>query len=53
MSPVWDVAELQGGFAVIVSGMRLTLTYVTQTSEFHGQTGGLHQFASASLSLRF
>ena len=53
VSPVWDVAELQGGFAVMVNGMRLTLAYVAQTPEFHGQTGGLHQFASASLSLRF
>ena len=53
VSPVWNVAELQGGFAVMVNGMRLTLAYVAQTPEFHGQTGGLHQFASASLSLRF
>jgi lipid A 3-O-deacylase len=51
--PVWDVAELQGGFAIMVGGMRLTLSYVAQTPEFHGQSGGLHQFASASLSLRF
>lgn len=53
VSPVWDVGELQGGFAVIAYGMRLTFAYVAQTQEFHGQTGGLHQFGSASLSVRF
>ena len=53
VSPYWDVAEIQGGFAVMVAGMRLTLAYVAQTPEFHGQYGGLHQFVSASVSLRF
>ena len=50
VSTVWDVGEMQGGFAVMAYGMRLTFAYVAQTQEFHGQTGGLHQFGSASLS---
>jgi lipid A 3-O-deacylase len=53
VSTVWDVAEMQGGFAVMAYGMRLTFAYVAQTQEFNGQTGGLHQFGSASISLRF
>jgi len=53
VSTVWDVGELQGGFAVMAFGMRLTVAYVAQTQEFHGQTGGLHQFGSASISFRF
>jgi hypothetical protein len=51
--PVWDVAELEGGVAFMTHGMRLALAYVAQTQEFHGQTGGWHQFASAALSVRF
>ena len=50
---VWDVGELQGGFAIMAYGMRLTFAYVAQTQEFHGQTGGLHQFGSAQISIRF
>jgi hypothetical protein len=53
VSTVWDVGEMQGGFAVMAYGMRLTFAYVAQTQEFHGQTGGLHQFGSASLSVHF
>jgi lipid A 3-O-deacylase len=53
VSSVWDVAEMQGGFAVMAYGMRLTFAYVVQTQEFNGQTGGLHQFGSASLSFHF
>lgn len=53
VSTVWDVAELQGGFAVMAYGLRLTVAYVAQTQEFRGQTGGLHQFGSASISQRF
>jgi hypothetical protein len=34
-------------------GARLTFAWVAQTQEFHGQTGGLHQFGSAALSVRF
>jgi hypothetical protein len=53
VSSVWDVAEMQGGFAVMAYGMRLTFAYVAQTQEFQGQSGGLHQFGSASISFRF
>ena len=53
VSPIWDVAELQAGVAVMAFGARLTLAYVVQTPEFHGQIGGLHQFVSVSLSMRF
>lgn len=53
VSSTWDVAELQGGFAVMAYGMRLTFAYVAQTQEFKGQSGGTHQFGSASLSVRF
>ena len=53
VSPVWDVAEGQVGIAVMAFGLRLTLAYVAQTQEFHGQQCGIHQFASLSLSVRF
>ncbi|MDB5398541.1 MAG: lipid deacylase LpxR family protein [Rhodopila sp.] len=53
VSTIWDVGEMQGGFAVMAYGMRLTFAYVAQTQEFNGQAGGLHQFGSASLSIRF
>jgi lipid A 3-O-deacylase len=53
VSPVWDVAEGQVGLAVMAFGMRLTLAYVAQTQEFHGQPCGIHQFGSMSLSMRF
>ncbi len=53
VSTLWDVAEAQGGFAIMAYGMRLTVAYVAQTQEFKGQTGGLHQFGSAALSVRF
>jgi len=53
VSTVWDVAEAQAGVAFIAYGMRLSFAYVAQTQEFRGQSGGLHQFGSAALSLRF
>jgi lipid A 3-O-deacylase len=53
VSTTWDVGELQTGFAIMAYGMRLTAAYVIQTQEFQGQTGGLHQFGSASISFRF
>ena len=49
----WDVGEFQAGFAVMTHGMRLTAAYVVQTQEFRGQVGGLHQFGSAAVSVRF
>jgi hypothetical protein len=51
--PLWDVGEMQAGFAVMAAGMRLTVAYVAQTAEFHGQCRGIHQFGTASLSIRF
>lgn len=53
VSTVWDVGEAQAGVAFIAYGMRLTFAYLAQTQEFRGQSGGLHQFGSAALSLRF
>jgi hypothetical protein len=53
VSTVWDVAEFQAGFAIITHAIRLTFAYVAQTQEFHGQSGGLHQFGSAAISVRF
>lgn len=53
VNPIWDVAEFQGGAAVMAYGMRFTFAYVVQSQEFQGQHGGLHQFGSASLGLRF
>lgn len=50
---LWDVAELQGGFVIMAYGMRLTFAYVAQTPEYSTQSGGMHQFGSASLSFRF
>ena len=50
---IWDVGEVQAGAAIMAYGMRLTFAYVVQTDEFHGQRGGLHQFGSASLGVRF
>jgi hypothetical protein len=53
VNATWDVAEAQAGAAIMAYGMRLTVAYVAQTQEFEGQHGGLHQFGSASLALRF
>lgn len=47
------VAEGQVGFALMAYGVRLTYTHVFQTQEFQHQTGGLHQFGSLALSVRF
>ncbi len=50
---IWDVGEFQGGIAFMAFGMRLTYTQVVQTQEFKHQHGGLHQFGSLALSIRF
>jgi len=50
---VWDVGEAQAGFAVLAYGMRFSFTYAVQTQEFQGQHGGLHQFGSGALSVKF
>jgi hypothetical protein len=38
---------------MIFYGARLTYTQVFQTQEFQHQKGGLHQFGSFALSVRF
>lgn len=53
VNAIWDVGEMQAGLALLAYGMRLTFTYVAQTQEFQGQHGGLHQFGSAALSVKF
>jgi lipid A 3-O-deacylase len=47
------VAEMQAGVAVMAYGMRWTYTQVMQTQEFQHQKGGLHQFGSLAMSVRF
>jgi len=47
------LGEIEGGIGVIFHGARLTYTQVAQTQEFHHQKGGLHQFGSLALSVRF
>ena len=47
------VGEIEGGVAVMAFGARLTYTQVAQTAEFRHQKGGLHQFGSLALSVRF
>lgn len=47
------VGEAFGGLAVMIYGARLAYTHVVQTEQFKGQKGGLHQFGSISLSVRF
>lgn len=53
VNAIWDVGEIQAGAAIMAYGMRLTFAWVAQTQEFEGQGGGLHQFGSASLAVRF
>jgi lipid A 3-O-deacylase len=50
---IWDVGEFQAGAAIMAFGVRFTMAYVVQTQEFQGQRGGLHQWGSASVALRF
>jgi hypothetical protein len=47
------VGELEGGVAIMAFGARLTYTHVLQTEEISHQKGGLHQFGSLALSVRF
>lgn len=47
------VGEFEGGFAVLVAGMRVSYTQVLQSEEVRGQHGGLHQFGSLTLSAHF
>ena len=47
------VGEIEAGLAMMAFGTRLTYTQVFQTQEFQHQKGGLHQFGSLALSVRF
>jgi hypothetical protein len=47
------VGEFEGGLALMAFGARLTYTHVLQTEEISHQKGGLHQFGSLALSVRF
>jgi hypothetical protein len=47
------VGEAQVGFALMAYGVRLGYTHVFQTQEYAHQRGGLHQFGSLALSVRF
>jgi lipid A 3-O-deacylase len=47
------VGEAQAGLALIAFGTRLSYTQVFQTQQFQHQKGGLHQFGSLALSVRF
>jgi hypothetical protein len=47
------VGEVEGGVGIMAFGARLTYTHVLQSPEFPGQKGGLHQFGSFALSMRF
>lgn len=47
------VGEFQVGWAVIWHGIRLSYTQVFQSSEIRHQKGGLHQFGSLALGVKF
>jgi lipid A 3-O-deacylase len=47
------VGEFEAGFAILVSGMRISYTQVFQSEEIRHQFGGLHQFGSLTLSAHF
>jgi hypothetical protein len=47
------VGEMEAGVGLMAFGARLTYTHVLQTAEFSHQKGGLHQFGSLALSVRF
>ena len=47
------IGEGQGGFGLTYGPARLTYTHVLQSQQFKGQKGGLHQFGSLALSVRF
>jgi hypothetical protein len=47
------VAEGQAGFGVIVGAARVSYTHVVQSQQFSNQKGGLHQFGSFAVSMRF
>lgn len=47
------VGDLQAGIAVMWHGVRISYTQVWRTEEFYGQRGGMQQFGSLNVSVRF
>jgi hypothetical protein len=47
------VGSADAGLAVLAYGARLSYTHVIETQDFKKQKGGLHQFGSLALSVRF
>jgi hypothetical protein len=47
------IGQADAGLAVLAYGARLSYTHVVQTQDFQHQKGGLHQFGSLALSVRF
>ena len=47
------VGEVEAGIAVITHGIRASFTHVIRTRTFRGQSGGVFQFDSVSLSVPF
>ena len=47
------VGEFQGGISLLAFGMRLTALHVVRSNEFRSQRGGLFQFSSVALSVKF
>ena len=47
------IGEFQLGFAIIWHGVRLSYTQMMQSAEIRHQKGGLHQFGSGALSVKF
>jgi lipid A 3-O-deacylase len=47
------VGELEVGLVLMAGGVRISFVEVLQTQEFQHQQGGLFQFSSASLSVKF
>ncbi|MBB2159760.1 lipid A deacylase LpxR family protein [Gluconacetobacter sacchari] len=53
VSMINEVGEVELGAALIWHGVRISYTQVFQAREFHGQTGGMHQFGSLVAGVRF
>ena len=49
----WLVGAMETGFAIIWGSARLSYTQTWQTQSFRGQKGGLFNFGSLALSVRF
>lgn len=47
------IGEFQTGFGIIWHGVRITYTQVFQSSQIRHQKGGLHEFGSLALGMRF